>query len=209
MHDVGVDMKKDEISEVRLFFYEIVKESFQDEPDAALIDIFNQLVDNLKKNYEVKDEKVEFIIESFQTVLQNLDLQKIKEEYNILFVDPFSNYLIHKNASFYIENKNFGNTLVKIRDFIWRLELFKSEDYFEPEDSVPFISDVMIYLIDNEYAINVQYDFFTKFIAPLMEGLCTELKNSEMANFYACVGLLMEFFIEMERNYLCDAIINA
>ncbi len=198
-------MENIEVNSVRLFFYEIIKNAFYKEPDEKFFGVIKDFIDNLKKNNDFDSENLNFILNSFDTVFERLDFDDIKEEYYALFIDPFSENLVNKNASHYFENKNYGKTLAEIREFIWNLKTEKDESFKEPEDSVSFVSDFMMYLIsieETEDTINYQREFFKDIIEPLYSSISETLKANSKAVFYACIALLMDYFSDLEKGYL-------
>lgn len=201
-------MERNEINLARILFYEIIKKAFLSEPDNEFLENIKQFIKNIKENFGDSEPEVKLMTESFYSVFDKLSLEDIQDEYNKLFVDPFSNQLVNKNASTYFENKNFGNTLVEIRDFLKELNLVRDYNFNEPEDSISFVSDLMIYLIENEdISINEQIDFFNRFVEPFFSIFSQRIKANEGAVFYACIGLLIDYFINLERSYLSENII--
>ena len=183
-----------QIKQTRTFFYELIKETFTREPDGIYFDKVKTLIDNLK-NAEEKIGNLEFIIESFEEVFRNYTIENLKDEYNNLFVDPFNDNMINLNASYYLDGKNFGKTLVNIREFIWKLNLIKNEDVPYTEDSIGFLCDVMVYLI--EHGCNqTQMTLFVEYISPFWGKFSSALKENESSNFYACFGELIRFFLD-------------
>jgi len=203
-------MEQNEINLARIFVYEIIKKAFLSEPDYEFLETIKQFIINVKENFGDSDSKVELMTDSFNSVFEELSVEQIKSEYNNLFVDPFSNCLVNKNASHYFENKNFGNTLVEVRDFLKNLNLSRDNDYHEPEDSISFISDLMIYLIskNDAYLLNEQIDFFNRFVDPFFSLFSQKIKSNDGAVFYACMGLLIDYFLDLERSYLNETIIT-
>ncbi|MCB4205455.1 molecular chaperone TorD family protein [Deferribacterales bacterium Es71-Z0220] len=201
-------MENNEINSARIFVYEIIKEAFFCEPTYEFIDTIKQFITNVKESFDDSDSKANLIVDSFKSVFNELSVEDIQTEYNNLFVDPFSNNLINKNASYYFENKNFGKTLVEIRDFLKELNLARDLNYYEPEDSISFVSDLMIYLINKNgvYIFDEQVDFFNRFVEPFFSLFSEKIKTNEGAVFYACMGLLIDYFLDLERSYLNESI---
>lgn len=200
-------MESNEINLARILFYEIIKKAFLREPDYEFLENIKHFIKNIKENFGDSDSVVKLMSESFYSVFDKLSLEDIQDEYNKLFVDPFSNQLVNKNASTYFENKNFGNTLVEIRGFLKDLNLVRYNNFNEPEDSISFVSDLMIYLIEKEdISVNKQIDFFNRFVEPFFSMFSQRIKTNEGAVFYACIGLLMDYFVNLERSYLSENI---
>jgi TorA maturation chaperone TorD len=194
-----------EVNLVRMFFYETIKNAFYNEPEEDFFKIIKDFITNLKENNDFDNEDINLILNSFETVFDSYEIQDVKDEYYNLFIDPFSENLVNKNASHYLDNKDYGNTLVNVRDFIWKLKTEKDGSFKEPEDSVSFLSDYMMYLIkneDTEKTLELQKDFFSDFIEPMYLNLSETLKANPKAVFYACISLLMDYFLDLEKGYL-------
>jgi TorA maturation chaperone TorD len=203
------DLKQnDEINGVRSFFYELIKMSFYKEPDENYLNIIGEFIRNIdSKTYrenEYFSEKLSQMVDIFSFTISNLSTDEIKDEYNELFINPFSNNLINTNASYYIDKKNFGDTLIKIREFLKRNDLEKSANLKEPEDSITFLADLMLYLINSKDTSEKQIELFENFIDPLFLNIESVLKTNEKANFYKCIGYLIDFFLTLEKGYIVE-----
>jgi len=203
------DLKQnDEINGVRSFFYELIKMSFYKEPDENYLNIIEEFIRNIdSKTYRENEhfsEKLSQMVDIFSFTISNLSTDEIKDEYNELFINPFSNNLINTNASYYIDKKNFGDTLIKIREFLKRNHLEKSANLKEPEDSITFLTDLMLYLINSKDTLENQIELFENFIDPLFLNIQSALKTNEKANFYKCIGYLIDFFLTLEKGYIAE-----
>lgn len=200
--------QNDEINGVRSFFYELIKMSFYKEPDENYLNIIEEFIRNIdSKTYrenEYFSEKLSQMVDIFSFTISNLSTDEIKDEYNELFINPFSNNLINTNASYYIDKKNFGDTLIKIREFLKRNDLEKSANLKEPEDSITFLTDLMLYLINSKDTLENQIELFENFIDPLFLNIQSALKTNEKANFYKCIGYLIDFFLTLEKGYIAE-----
>jgi TorA maturation chaperone TorD len=203
------DLKQnDEINGVRSFFYELIKMSFYKEPDENYLNIIGEFIRNIDsdtyRENEYFSEKLGQMVDIFSFTISNLSTDEIKDEYNELFINPFSNNLINTNASYYIDKKNFGDTLINIREFLKRNDLEKSANLKEPEDSITFLTDLMLYLINSKDTTENQIELFENFINPLFLNIQTALKTNEKANFYKCIGYLIDFFLTLEKGYIAE-----
>jgi TorA maturation chaperone TorD len=192
-----------QVNNMRAFFYGLIKKAFYDEPSQDYLDILKIFGNNLN-NIEFGDESTRLLAETVNTVFSSVTIESVKDEYNSLLIDPFSKNLINKNASYYIDKKNFGNSLVNIREFMKKLGVEKPSNFYEPEDSVSFICDLMLYLIQEEEDVFTenQVELFDRFVEPLFLKLSDALKNNEGVHFYAGIGLLIDFFLSLEKSYL-------
>lgn len=203
------DLKQNnEINVIRSFFYELIKISFYKEPDENYLNFIGEFIRNIdSKTYresEYFSEKLGQMVDMFSFTISNLSTDEIKDEYNELFINPFSNNLINTNASYYIDKKNFGDTLINLREFLQRNNLEKSANLNEPEDSITFLTDLMIYLINSNDTSENQIELFENFINPLFLNIESVLKTNEKANFYKCIGYLIDFFLTLEKGYIAE-----
>ncbi|MGA1846655.1 TorD/DmsD family molecular chaperone [Deferribacter abyssi] len=201
-----------EIDNTRVFLYDLLKSFFANEPDEKIYSEWFAIFDKLKKDNLEISEQYESMLSYFLEVFKNYNLDKLKNEYYELFVNPFNDNLINLNASYYLDGKNFGETLVSLRGFIWDKGIAKDDTLKEPEDSVVFMSDVMIYMIKNmkndeaKYGYNVQKDYFDTFLEPFFDKFSKALKSHETAYFYACCGMYLDFLTNLEKSFLNEVI---
>lgn len=188
-----------DIKESRLFFYRLIKDTFASEPTEKYFDMTKNFVENLA-DISNDIEKLSFITESFNDVFNKYGFKDLKDEYDKVFIDPFNDNLINLNASYYMDGKNFGKTLADVREFIWNMNLIRDENVSAPEDSVAFICDVMVYLVENA-CIETQKTFFDRFVEPFFIKFSKTLKENELSNFYACMGEIVSFLTDTEKSY--------
>ncbi|MEC9492625.1 TorD/DmsD family molecular chaperone [Flexistipes sp.] len=193
-------MDIESLNSMRNGVYNLIKSFFWEPPKEEDIKAWRAFVANLNEdsiNREF-DKTVSFMKEA----LDNSDLESIKNEYYELFENPFGEGLSNLNASFLLEGKNFGEPLVEIRDFLEDLKVVKDTDYKDTEDSVLFMIDLMLYLIDSGDCADVQQNFLKKFLYPSFERLAEILKTNEKAYFYATAGLFSRDYLEMDMKFL-------
>lgn len=193
-------MVETQIKNTRTYFYTLIKETFIKEPDESYFNMMKDLVKNLKTTGEEFDN-LRFITDAFGEIFQNYTLDDLEEEYNRIFIDPFNDNLLNLTACYYIDGKNLGKTLAEIREFIWNMNLVKDEKIFHSEDSVGFLCDIMVYLIENA-CIETQTTFFERFIEPFFSRFAKALKENELSNYYACFGELINFVLNTEKSFL-------
>ncbi|BAI80796.1 conserved hypothetical protein [Deferribacter desulfuricans SSM1] len=197
-----------EIDNTRMFFYDLIKSFFYTEPTEELYEKWIEIFKSMKSEELLFDDRFQQMLGFFDEVFKNYDYEKLKNEYYELFVNPFSDNLINLNASFYLDGKNFGETLVKLRDFLWKREIVKDEEFKDSEDSIVFLSDTMIYLIKSKSELSEQIEFFEKFIEPFFLEFAKALKNHPQAYFYASCGALIDFMLDVEKSLLSEGNLN-
>jgi len=193
-------MDVEALNSMRKGVYNLIKSFFWESPKKQDIEAWRAFVANLSDdsiNREF-DKTIAFMKEA----LDNSDVESIKNEYYELFENPFGEGLSNLNASFLLEGKNFGESLVEIRDFLDDLKVVKDEDYKDTEDSILFMIDLMLYLIDSGNCVDIQQDFLKKFLTPSFERLAEILQTNEKAYFYATVGLFSKDYLDMDLKFL-------
>ncbi len=193
-------MDVESLNSMRKGVYNLIKSFFWESPKKENIEAWRAFVANLYNdsiNREF-DKTIAFMKEA----LDNSDVESIRNEYYELFENPFGEGLSNLNASFLLEGKNFGESLVEIRDFLEDLKVVKDTDYKDTEDSILFMIDLMLYLIDSGNCADIQQNFMKRFLIPSFERLAEILQTNEKAYFYAAVGLFSRDYLYMDMKFL-------
>lgn len=193
-------MDVESLNSMRKGVYNLIKSFFWESPKKEDIEAWRAFVANLYNdsiNREF-DKTIAFMKEA----LDNSDVESIRNEYYELFENPFGEGLSNLNASFLLEGKNFGESLVEIRDFLEDLKVVKDTDYKDTEDSILFMIDLMLYLIDSGNCADIQQNFLKKFLTPSFERLAVILQTNEKAYFYATAGLFSRDYLDMDMKFL-------
>jgi TorA maturation chaperone TorD len=117
----------------------------------------------------------------------------VREEYENAFVGtgkaPITLY-----ASAYLVRYSNDTPLVALRQQLAGLGLARREGVHEPEDHLAGILEVMRYLIaERADSLDLQRNFFARWIRPAAERLCNAIEQSDKTRFYRNVaGLLRE-----------------
>ena len=191
--------------QVRQFFYELGKSFFVAEPDAAKVDGWRQVCRSLAG--EIPDPAVAGSVRRLAGLLEDLELQRIQDEYYDFFVNPFSPRQVNWTASYYLDGHHFGRRLVEIRQLMAASGYVKEEEYKEPEDSLPVLLDLMVRMIETENAADemaavTQERLRRDFLAPLVSHVCQRLQQVEDARFYPACAEFLQSWLRMEDNRL-------
>ncbi|RLB70953.1 MAG: hypothetical protein DRH04_02715 [Deltaproteobacteria bacterium] len=191
------------ISQVRGFMYELSKSFFLEEPDQEKIDRWREIIAPLAT--EAPSITLAEAARQLSLALTELDVAAIKDEYYDLFVNPFSHRLINWTASYYVNGRNFGLKLVKIRQLMAEQGLVKEEEFKEPEDSLPVLLDLMIRLIEMESelkdSMTAQQQLLHKFLLPLATHISQRLQTDGEARLYPLCSRFLETWLQLDESY--------
>lgn len=203
------DIEEREVTKVRLRLLDVVKSFFLSEPDAEKMSRWRGTFATLTKEKinPVFDKSVEEIV----LLLEKISLEELQDEFYHLFVDPFSEQPVSTSASYYLDGRSYGPTLVNIRSFLTQVNLEKNEDVRETEDSLVVMLDIMARLIEEEKNIeserarDLQGQLLAHFLVPLAEKLAEVCMINDSAKFYrACVSFF-NGYLELEKGFLAVA----
>lgn len=194
-----------ELTLVRLRFIDLLKSFFQQEPDAEIMSrwrgIFTALM-NERINPELDNT-----ISGLNSILATKKLQDLQSEYYSLFTDPYSKYLVPLTASYYLDGKSFGPSLVSYRELLKNAQLVKHKDITDPEDALVLMLDGLAAMIEAKRQNESQPDALQKelvldFLIPTANKLSQNIAKNDKADFYKhCVGFLCGY-LELEEGII-------
>src|SRR5262249_45010574 len=135
---------------------------------------------------------------------RSADAEAARLEYDQLFVGT-GKAEVTPYASFYLAQTGREKILVRLRSELSTLGLKRAEGSLEPEDHVAGLFDAMRYLISlgsGDDALQYQREFFERYLAGSVKGLCSAISNSEKSNFYKHVAGFAEAFLTVENEAL-------
>ncbi len=187
------DITDRDLCRVRLRFLDLLKSFFQDVPDADRLSRWRGIFAALDK------EQVNLDLDSktreLNEILAHKSLKQIKNEHYQLFVDPYSQDLLPLTATYYIDGKSFGPSLVTLRDILKQGKLIRESGISEPEDSLAVMLDVMIRLIQEQQGgadtEHLQRQLLQQFLVPTVKNLQERINTITAAEFYQkCIAFL-------------------
>jgi TorA maturation chaperone TorD len=135
----------------------------------------------------------------------------VQDEYTRLFLGPGVPPL-HLYESYYLTGKVLGRPLAEVRGYLDRVGLRKEPDYSEPEDFLAFELEVMRRLLVRQAAatdpgegarwLDSQASFLKDHLLVWGPAAAQDLTAAAGARFYRGVGLILEAFLELERELL-------
>jgi TorA maturation chaperone TorD len=184
--------------QVRLRFLDLIKSFFQDEPDAEKISRWRGFFAAISS--EQINPVLDAAVNQLTQCLREKELQDIKNEYYALFIDPYSEHPLHLQATWYLDGRSFGPTLVKFRALLKQAGLIKQTHFADSEDSLPVLLDTLISLIEEEKSggdtCPLQNQLVEDFLHPVANALTTAVQQNPQADFYQhCIIFLQEYTV--------------
>jgi TorA maturation chaperone TorD len=132
----------------------------------------------------------------------------VQDEYTRLLLGP-GVPLVHLYESYYLTGKVLGRPLAEVRGYLAQVGLRKEPDYSEPEDFLAFELEVMRRLLARQAAatdaaeaarwLDAQATFLKDHLLVWGPAAARDLAGAAGARFYRGVGLILEAFLELER----------
>jgi len=196
-----------EVNVIRLRLLDLIKSFFIDEPVQDKMDTWKEVISSLKK--EQISPGMNSAVQKLDSLLSTMQLEELKEEYYELFIDPFSEHLIHTTLSYYADGHDFGQSLVDLRRFLLSAEITKLEGLDESEDSLVFLVDILATLIhdeenDSEDARNKQSKLLTSFLDPFSVFFKSALIDNKRADFYEACAAFLSGYVDLEKGLMVD-----
>ncbi|MEH6835777.1 MULTISPECIES: TorD/DmsD family molecular chaperone [Falsihalocynthiibacter] len=123
-------------------------------------------------------------------------------EYNALFIGLGRGELL-PYASYYMTGFLNEKPLANLRADMAAQGITRSQDTFEPEDSIASLMEMMGGMIVGRFGdvapLEQQKDFFNKHIGPWATHFYTDLQGAKTSVLYASVGAVGAEFLKIER----------
>jgi len=203
------DCNEREILRIRLRFVDLIKSFFQTEPDAEKMSRWRGIFCALSK--EQVNPVFDAAVRDICRMLGEGTLVEIRNEYYELFTDPFSGNQVNIMASYYLDGRSFGRTLVSLRSFLAEAGLAREEGVVDSEDSLPMLLDILASLIEEEknsgggQTRRLQSRLLSDYIEPFAERFTAELEDIEAARFYRSCCRLLCGYLDLEKGLVAAA----
>ena len=124
----------------------------------------------------------------------------LENEHTLLFVGT-GKAQVTPYLSKYVLRHQADTPLADVREALRRLGIARREGVGEYEDHVAGMLETMRFLIAvQRQDLEVQRDFFERFVYDAAVGFCSALSDSEHASFYKTVARLTRVFMDVEKN---------
>ncbi len=201
-----MDSNDREILQVRLRFFDLIKSFFLSQPDAERMSRWRGTFSALTK--EIISPGFDKSVKEIHQFLESKNLHELQDEYYHLFTDPFSEEQVNTAASFYIDGRSYGQTLVDLRSLLAEAGLERKAEVSEAEDSLVVMLDIMIRLIEEEkntgsdLVKDLQTKLLWNYLVPFSEKLTDACKARESAQFYQACSTLFAGYLDIEKGFL-------
>lgn len=198
-----MDREEKEIRKVRLRLLDLVKSFYLEEPDATKISRWRGTFNALAR--ERVNPLFDKSVMEIHRFLEKRNLKDMQDEYYSLFVDPFNENQINLSASFHLDGRAYGNTLVELRSFLAGTDLVKKKDVAEEEDSLVVLLDILIGLIDGEKEMDtdkaqrLQSELLDNYLIPFSSRFKEACEKNDTADFYKACAHFFCGYLELEK----------
>lgn len=127
------------------------------------------------------------------------DPEALREEYETAFIGTGKAPVTLYTTAYAIKYSN-EVPLAELRGDLDRLGLARRSEIREPEDHFAALCDVMRHLVAKQKSdLSEQRRFFSRWIRPIVEPLCTAIDRSEKTGFYKHVAKFAAGFCTLEH----------
>ncbi len=192
-------MTGNEIRDARLFLYGLCRSFFDSYPTEEKFNYWLKLADLLKDG--IGFPPIDTALFKMNETLKDLTLTQIQNEYYELFENPFSSKRVQLCASYYIDGKLMGKSLVKLKKLLYNLNLGKESSFKESEDHLVFLIDAMMFLIESEKgeeAVSSQAELFHHFLLPCGKGVFKCVSEIQGLKAYSTFTQVLNGALELE-----------
>lgn len=187
----------------RLLFVDLIKSFFQSEPDSENFSRWRGTFSALTK--EQINPLFDGAVKDLFRLLNEKTLTDIQNEYYELFTNPFGETPINNMASYYLDGRSFGQTLVSLRGLLNEAGFEREEGVVDSEDSLPMMLDIFASLIeeeknsDSDTARNFQAQLLAEYLVPFADKFSKEVSKANTAEFYTSCCQLLCGYLDLEK----------
>ena len=188
---------------VRGRLLDLIKSFFQSEPDAEKMSRWRGMFSALSK--EQVSPLFDVAVREFHMHLNTKSLEEINKEYYTLFIDPFSDSQMNTTASYYLDGRTFGESLVSLRSLLNEAGLTRADGVVDSEDSIVMMLDIFSSLIEeerkagSEEARQLQVKLLTEFLVPFGKMFDEAMAKNDSADFYKSCSKLLMGYLDLEK----------
>ena len=194
MSDAVATVDVDEEDHWRAGLYALIGRLFYEGPDAALLVQLSADTDN-DHGY---DGPLGLAWRQLAAAAVSADAAALQHEHAMLFIGvgktPVTPY-----TSAYVPGVSPERHLLLLRQQLEQWGLARDATASAPEDHISGVCDTLRHLILRAEPIELQKEFFNKFIYLQCISICRKLINSAPSNFYSEVARFTQAFLEVEH----------
>jgi TorA maturation chaperone TorD len=187
---------------VRLRFIDLMKSFFVSQPDSERLSRWRGTFAALVKD-QVTPE-IDTAARDLNSQLTSKKLEDLQDEYYALFTDPFSENHLNMMASHYIDGRNYGNTLITLRQFLHDSSINVDNSLGDSEDSLPVMLDILITLVEQEKNGDdtslMQSELVNNFLLPCIDHLSKSAAENQSAHFFDECIRFCKGYLNLEKS---------
>lgn len=187
---------------VRLRFIDLMKSFFISQPDAERLSRWRGTFAALIKD-QVSPE-IDSAARELNDQLTSKKLEDLQDEYYALFTDPFSENHLNMMASHYIDGRNYGNTLIDLRQFLHESAIQVDNSLNDSEDSLLVMLDILATLVEQEKngenTSFKQSDLVNNFLLPVIDHLSKSAAENQSAHFFDGCIRFCKGYLNLEKS---------
>ena len=190
-----------EVMRIRLRMIDLIKSFFVSSPDAERLSRWRGTFAAMAK--EQISPILDKAVRELNAQLTSKKLEDIQDEYYALFTDPFGENQLNLNASQYFDGRNYGETLISVRDFLSKAQVVKADSVTAPEDSLPVLFDMLGTLLemekDGQNTEAMQQILVKEYLISFLDKLAPEVEKNPSADFYQrCISFIAGY-LDLEK----------
>ena len=187
---------------VRLRFIDLMKSFFISQPDAERLSRWRGTFAALV-NDQVTPE-IDSAARELNNQLTSKKLEDLQDEYYALFTDPFSENHMNMMASHYIDGRNYGNTLIELRQFLHDTTIKVDNSLGDSEDSLLVMLDILATLVEQEKngedTSFKQGELVNNFLLPCISHLSERAAENQSAHFFDGCIRFCKGYLHLEKS---------
>jgi TorA maturation chaperone TorD len=183
----------------RANFYGLLARLFYAPPDAALLQAIAAADDDAADDDEIEGGIGEAWL-ALARAAAVADPEAVREEFENAFIGTGKAPVTLYTNAYTIRLSN-EVPLVELRAQLAALGLGRREEVSEPEDHIAALCEVMRHLVaEQKRDLSEQKGFFSRWLHPAVEPLCTAIEESSITVFYKHVGRFANQFFSIEHS---------
>jgi len=178
----------------RANFYALLARLFYAPPDAALLKAISG------EDIEGEDPGLAMAWRELARAAASADAEAVREEYETAFIGTGKAPVTLYTSAYTIRFSN-EVPLAELRGELAQLGLGRRAEASEPEDHIAALCDTMRHLVaEQKRDLEEQRRFFSRWIDPALEPLCSAVERSEHTSFYKLVARFAKTFFQLEHS---------
>lgn len=175
--------------QARANFYGLLARLFYGPPDAALLNAIA---------LETVEGDLGPLWREMAGAAAGADPEAVREEYETAFIGTGKAPVTLYTTAYSIRHSSEA-PLAELRGELARLGLARRAEAREPEDHIAALCDTMRHLVAGQKDLEVQRDFFSRWIRPTADPLCNAIERSDRTSFYKHVARFAQKFCTLEH----------